>query len=408
MILSLLIIASGFTAVPEGLKQLHAEALKQSEMIKMSESRTEQARERKSQAIGTLMPQIAGRYDFTEIDPLPGPPSPFRRINQYTAAVGVRQAVYRGDAYSAFSFARLDIDLQKRLREQEGISLWMDVAETYYGLWRAKTDVDNVKKLKEFSQERVKELKERVRIGRSRKGELMQAEAQLSTVDADLARAENAVKEAERRVEFLAGKALDPQFGPLPETIEKTPNVGVFLEKIHQRPDIKARAQEILMADKMTDIARAGHQPTIDFTANYYLLRTGIVEESEWDLGVSVSLPLFQGGTVLAATSEAAERKREVVLAYERLKRESERDITILWQNANTIEQILKDLKLAVEKSKSTYDENKKDYRYGLVTSLDVIVALNEYISTKRGYESAVIDKELTNLQLQLVVGETP
>jgi outer membrane protein len=406
MIIFLSLMNLSFAGVPDGLKQIHSMAQAQSELIEVAKSREEQALERKNRARGTLFPQLTGRYSFTEIDPLPGEPSPFRRRNQYSALINLTQPVYRGDAISAFSFARLDIDLQKRLKEQEGLSLWMDVGDTYYNLWRSKVDLENIRQLRGFSDERVKELKERVRVGRSRKGELLQAQAQLSAVEADLTQAENMVRSLEERIEFLAGKKIDPQFGALPLTPERTPPLGEYIQKISQRPDIKARSQEVLMADKMIDIARAGHQPTLDFSANGYLLRTGIVEDSQWDVGVNLSVPIFQGGSVVAQTREATERKREANLMLERAKREAERDIKILWLNAQAVEKMLSDLKAATERSRQTYEENKKDYRYGLVTSLDVLIALNEYISTKRRFENTIID--LTALQLNLAAGETP
>jgi outer membrane protein TolC len=407
MFLMIMIVAAQ-AALPPSLVDFHAKALQRSESLEMARSREEQAQERKLQARGTLFPQLNARYSYTEIDPLPGADSAFRRINQYSALVNLNQPIYRGNAISAYSFALLDVELQKRLKEQEGLNLWMQVGDAYFNLWRAQVDLANVRQLKQFSDERARELRERVRVGRSRRGELMQAEAQLATVDADLSRVGNTYQEALARVEFLAGEKLKPDFGALPDMILKTPELGVFLSAIHSRPDVKARSQEVVMAEKMVSIARAGHEPTVDFNANYFFIRTGILENSRWDLGVQVTMPIFQGGTVLAASREASERKREVSLGLERLKRELERDITILWQNASTVERVLNDLKNAVIKARATYEENKKDYRYGLVTSLDVLVSLNEYISTKRNYENALIDQQLIALQLQLSTGVTP
>jgi outer membrane protein len=408
MFLLWLYFQHALAAVPDGLKQIHQLAVEQSELLKIAEAREEQARERKTQARGSLMPQLVGRYQFTEVDPLPGPPSPFRRINQYSALINVSQPLYRGDAFSAYSFTKLDIELQKRLKEQEGLALWMDVADVYYNLWRAKIDAENVRNLRLFSDERVKELRERVRVGRSRRGELMQAQAQLAAVDAELSQAENLVKDFQQRIHFLTGKELDPIFGALPESSLPKLSLNHYLDKMMSRPDIQARSQEILMAEKRVKMAQAGHEPTLDFSANRFFLRTGILEESRWDLGVVLNVPIFQGGTVLAASREASERKREVILQFERLKREVLRDIRILWQNAQTVEKVMSDLKRATDQARQTYEENKKDYRYGLVTSLDVLVSLNEYIATKRRYESSVVDRELIHLQLQLASGDTP
>jgi outer membrane protein TolC len=401
-------ISSAVASVPEGLKKLHELAQKQSETVQIADSRADQASERKSRAGGTLLPSVTARYSYQEIDPPPGSRSPFTRLNQYSALVNLTQPLYRGAAYPAYSFSKIDLEMQERLRDQAGLGLWQTSAQVFYNLWIAQNDLNSVKKLRDYSDERVKELRERVRVGRSRKGELMQAEAQLASVEADVSKAQYNLQSAQENLEFITGVAHSPVFGSLPLQIESTASLGEYLQKSLQRPDLKAKSQEVLMADKQIEIAQAGHQPNVDLTANYYGLRTGILEKSKWDVGVQVSLPLYQGGTVVAQSREMISKKREAVLGHEQLKREIDRDVKILWQNVHSIDLVIEDLKRAYARSEATYSENKKDYRYGLVTSLDVLVSLNDYINTKRSLERAILERELTFIQLKVASGEAP
>ncbi|MBY0515513.1 MAG: TolC family protein [Bacteriovoracaceae bacterium] len=409
MILSFFfLITQSMASIPDGLKKLHDLAQQQSETVKMADSRSEQAVERKSRAGGTLLPTVTARYNYQEIDPPPGSRSAFTRLNQYSALVNLTQPIYRGAAYPAYSFSKIDLEMQERLREQAGLGLWQTSAQVFYNLWIAQNDLNSVKKLRDYSDERVKELRERVRVGRSRKGELLQAEAQLSSVEADVSRAQYNLQSAQENLDFVTGSPHTPVFGSLPSQIESAAPLGDYLQKSQQRPDLKAKSQEVLMADKQVEIAKAGHQPNVDFTANYYGLRTGILEKSKWDVGVQVSLPLYQGGTVVAQSREMISKKRESVLGFEQLKRQIERDVKILWQNVQTIDHVIADLKKAYSRTEATYNENKKDYRYGLVTSLDVLVSLNDYINTKRSLERAILERELTFIQLKVASGEAP
>src|SRR5690606_36206530 len=78
-------------------------------------------------------------------------------------------------------------------------------------------------------------------------------------------------------------------------------------------------------------VARAGHIPSIDFTANYYLKRTGILQDSRWDLGVQFSLPLFQGDAIQAQVEEAAQGTKVRELELARARRQAEREIRTLY-----------------------------------------------------------------------------
>lgn len=404
----LTLLSSSWAAVPEELRRYHELAMAQSETLQMAKSRQQQAEERKSQALGTLFPNLNARYTYTEIDPPPGVRGPFTRINQYSALVNLNQPIYRGAAVAAYQYTKDDIKLQARLAEQTGLGLWQEVALAYYSTWIARNDYTSLSKLRDFSDERVKELKERVRVGRSRKGELNQAEAQLRAVDAQLAQAQRAVSENEERLAFLTGRPQSPNFGPMPAPVLKTAALDSYLTQARSRPDLLAKRQEIDLTERLVDNAKAGHHPTIDFNSNYYFERTGILQDSEWDIGVAVNVPIFQGGTVQGQVREQVEKKREVILGYERLKREIDRDIRILWHNSTALDKVVSDLRDSLEKARATYEANKRDYAYGLVTNLDVLLSMNQFIETKQSYERAVIEKELTTIQITLATGVTP
>lgn len=395
-------------AIPDELRRYHELALKQSEVLEMAKSRKKQAEERKSQALGTLFPNLNARYNYTEIDPPPSPRSAFTRINQYSGLINLNQPIFRGAAYPAYNYTKDDIKLQERLVEQAGLGLWQEMALAYYTGWGARNDLANINKLREYSDERVRDLKERVRVGRSRRGELNQAEAQLNAVEAEMARANQTVIESEERIAFLTGLPQTPNYGPLPLEVLGTPPLEKYLSDAENRPDVAAAAQQVAMADDLISGSKSGHMPSVDFNGNYYIERTGILQDSSWDIGVAVNIPIYQGGTVQGLVRERVEKKRESVLAYARLKREIGRDIRILWNNSRSLDKVVSDLHRSLDKARVTYEANKKDYGYGLVTNLDVLLTMNQYIETKRNYERALLEKELTNMQISIASGVIP
>lgn len=411
MIWLVLWISSAQAAIPDGLRHFYDLALKQSEVLDMAKSRATQAEERKDQAVGALFPTVAARYTYTGIQPPPaagGATGAFTRPNQYTTQLALSQPIFRWSTIPAYRYSQADIALQRKLVEQAGLTLWQDVALAYYNAWLARLDRANVMTLQEYTTTRVKDLRDRVRVGRSRKGELLQAESLLGSVEAESARTVRTQAEVEERVTFLAGTSMALEFGTLPEVASVTGPLGDYLKRAENRPDIKAKEQELQLTEELISGAKAGHMPTVDFTSNYYLMRTGVLKDSKWDVGLAVSLPLFAGGSVNALVKERVEKRRETILALARLRREVERDIRTLWQGSTALDQVLKDLRLVVQKSRASYEENKRDYTYGLVSNQDVLLSLNQYADAKRSYDRTVIEKELVTLQLTLATGEKP
>lgn len=184
--------------------------------------------------------------------------------------------------------------------------------------------------------------------------------------------------------------------------------VGEYLMKVKNRPDIKASLQQVNLADQRISIAKGSHYPKLDLTGNYYLDRTGVLETSDWDVGVALVIPIYQGGAVQAQVRQAAEGKRIAQLTSSEALRAAERDVAINYQNFLQIQEQLKSLREALKKSEEVYKLNKKDYKYGLVTNLDVLQSLNIFIETKRSYDNLISIGHLNYKNLEALIGVLP
>jgi outer membrane protein len=162
------------------------------------------------------------------------------------------------------------------------------------------------------------------------------------------------------------------------------------------------------MAQKQVTIAKGGHYPSVDFFSNYYVDRTGILQTSDWDFGVSISLPLFQGGSVQASVRESLERKREAELSQLELKRSLKRDLSILYKNYLQLREQLKTLQLTVTKTKEAYELNLRDYELGQITNLEVLQSMNLYREKKRTYQSLLVEAHAQWKNLEAFSGDIP
>lgn len=405
-IATFLIVSGAEAAI--SLKESFEAARMNMESIKRAEAVIEQSEEQKNRARSAVLPTIAGVGSYTKLDPPDAAGnSPFLLTKQYSYALRLSQPLIRGGTLSAYKLAEENILLAKYQKDATEVNLYQLVINAYYNLAIAQMDKKNVEELLKFSRERVKEIGDRTKIGRSRKGELVEAEAQLHIAESQYQQTLIALQQAERVFEFYTNRKAEEIIVDknIPEL--KTP-MEEFLRKVHTRPDILASRQETRVAEKQIEVAKGGHYPQLDLTSNYYIDRTGVLETSDWDVGLAVVIPLYQGGSVQANVREAVASKRIAELRNAEAVRTAERDIMINYQNIQKIQVQLKSLKEALKKSEEGYRLNKKDYSYGLVTNLDVLQSLNTYIETKRSYDNLVSLLHLNLRNLEALTGVLP
>ncbi len=399
----------GSVEAATSLKDAFESAKKNMETLRRAEATLQQKVERKDQAVGVALPNISGVGTYTRIDPpdTGGVNSAFLLTKQYSGAIRMVQPLIRGGIWSAYQLTKEDILLAQFQKDASMISLYQLVIQAYYNLYSAQIDLKILEESFNANKDRVKELTTLANVGRSRKGELVQAQSQLLTAESLYQNGTQVLKQAEETFYFYTGlKATElASLQSVPKELE---DLGNYRTKLKSRPDILAKEQAVRVADRQVEVSKGGHYPSLDLVGNYYLTRTGILQTSKWDAGLQVTLPIFQGGQVQALVRESVEKRRVAELDASEFVRSSDRDLAILYQNHYTIQDRLKTLKDALDKAEEAYKLNRKDYKYGQSTNLDVIQSLNLYIDTKRTYTALLTVENLTYKNIEASIGVLP
>ena len=404
----LLLLLISFVANATTLKESFEAARLNMESIKRADQGIVQREEQKGRAKAAILPTISGFANYTRIDPpaVTGL-SAFTLQKQYSVGVRLTQPLIRGGVLGALNVANENILLAKFQKDATELNLYQLVIDAYYNLQILQTDLKNIVSYLALSKDRVAEIRARTKIGRSRKGELVEAEAQYFIVESEYQKRLIELTQIEKNFEFLTG--MTPQeVQPLTEVPNINGSLEAYLSKLSSRPDILAAQQQVKAADYQVTVAKGGHYPNLDLVGNYYVDRTGVLATSEWDAGIVLSVPFYQGGSVLAATREAVALKRISELTARETVRTEERELSIVFQNFLQIQEQLKSQKNAMLKSEEAYKLNKKDYQFGLVPNLDVLQTLNVYIQNKRSYDTLYAMAHMTYKNLEAATGVLP
>jgi outer membrane protein len=381
------------------------------ETLKRADAQISQGEERKEQVKSALLPRLnlVGTYQRIDAPDLPGAQAvrAFALTRQHMAAVRLNQPLLRGGSLAAWQLANENVLLTQFQKNSSEVNLYQLVINAYYSLMIAQIDLQNLKELVKFSQERVTELRRLTNVGRSRRGELAQAEAQLLAAQSQNQQGLMSLQQAEENFYFLT-QMRPHELAPLSAMADNIPGLEEFKSKVKQRPDIQANLQQVRMAERQISVAKGGHYPSLDLTSNYYLSRTGLLETSDWDVGLMVTIPIYQGGEISAQVRESLQRKRAVELDASESIRAAQRDVAVFYQNYLQIRDQLKIVESALKKSEEAWRLNNQDYQYGLATNLDVLQSLNLFIETKRNYATLRALTHMTYKQLEAAVGVLP
>ena len=266
----LLVLLFSLTSVKAmSLKEAFEAARQNMESIKAASSRVEASVEQKNQARAALLPTVAGVGNYTRIDP--PDVTGIRALTltkQYSAALRLTQPLIRGGVLGAYDLAKSNILLNEFQKDATDLNLYQLVINAFYQLRISQVDVANLKQLADASRERVKEIRSRSAIGRSRRGELVEAEAQLHTAESQYQQGLINLQQAERNFEFLT-KQKPPLIPELPQVPQVEGSLEYHLSKLKARPDLQATQQAIQVANAQVEISKGGHYPQVDLVSNY-------------------------------------------------------------------------------------------------------------------------------------------
>ena len=412
-VVALLVIAAnpGHAAEALTLDEYFAAALKRSEVVATQIELIRQAEERYTQANSALRPSVNGVASYTRQDPIPaGDLSNSSTPNrQSLAKLTATQPLFRGfREFASLRQTKALLGAQDQDYRNARTQLFKDVTQNFYTVLSIEQDLKNIGEEINQNIDREKELNGRVRIGRSRIGEVLSVQSIISTSRAQVEQLQGQLGTAREAFAFLSGLAptiLLRDTEDLPANLEPLDD---YLARLELRPDVKASQQRLSAAQENTKVARGAHLPSLDLNANRYLERTGNLKDSTWDVGIALTVPIYAGGLLQSRVSEAVSLRTQAELGASQVRRQAEQEIRSAYQSVVFDRSQLDALEKATESARKNYETQRRDYRLGLVTNLDVLQALTAFQQNQLALDRARYTTKLDYLKLQAAAVRRP
>lgn len=392
---------------PLTLFECYELALKQSEIIAIDSEIIKETEARFIQAFSALLPHVTFVATKNWQDP--------SAITSTSSGNGTdRKFVFTQTLFSGFKelagissskFEHKQRTYEKARAEQ---LLFSDVADAFYLFKEKREDLFILETIQSILENRIQELLARVELGRSRRSEIVNTQAQLYAVEAEMELVKSQEALSRQLLEFLIGKPLEDVDDSYTDNIFSVvlKPEGDYTANAEARPDVLASQMAWNVAKKMVTIAKSGYFPTITAENNYYTHRDTPPVDMEWDAQLKISVPIFDGLETYGEVKEASAKAKESELQYMRDKRSAVWDIRNAYVNLHASLARSKALKKALNANEMNYTLQKEDYQLNLINNLDLLIAIKTLADSRRNYIQAFYETKRFYWQLRVANGE--
>jgi multidrug efflux system outer membrane protein len=351
-------------------------ALAKSESLQISVAEWRAAEARYRQALGTMWPELSAKGDSKWIHD--------RNNDTGRAGVGATWTVFDGFRNARNAEARQADGLARSHDvEQARLLLYEDVADVFYQIRSFQNQRDASREQLKTLENRAVELERRMKLGRSKMSDLLTTSNQMAEARLSIEQLNQSCAASLELLAFMTGQPAASL-----QVVDQTPlpaigEVDKYLIAAADRADIKAGEASVDASRLNMKAAQADRAPKVTLDGNNYLWRDPRTQ-SEWDIVLSLEIPLFDKGRRRARVAEAGQQLRISELRLAELQRSSERDVRQAYQSLFYELRQWSELQAAIGVSSDTLALLQKDYELGRVNNLDVLSASVQYWGLRR------------------------
>jgi protease secretion system outer membrane protein len=252
-------------------------------------------------------------------------------------------------------------------------------------------------------------MRRRFEQGEGTRTEVAEARANLSLTLVQWADSKNQMMSARDTLEAMTG-VPQPLVVRLEDEFSPPPLVPAGLQEWQDRavsanPDVQAKRYLVEAADALVARSNAGHMPRLDLVASVSNSRNESISSlnqsvNQSAIGLQLNIPIYSGGAVKAAVTQALAEKTKAEAEWLNEKRNLEVEVSRLYQIIQTGSSKLLAYEDVLDASRVALEGTLKGQASGLRTNADVLEAVRKVFQAQRDLAQARYDHIFQRLRL--------
>ena len=312
-----------------------------------------------------------------------------------------------------YEAARADAQQQEADAQNMRLSVAANVANGYYNLRALDAEIQVIEDTIKFRKDALFIASERLQAGLTSELDVQRERAELASNEADRAGVQRTRGEMENALATLVGQpASSFRFAHHALVATSPPRlpVGLPSQLLERRPDVAVAERGLAAANARIGVAVAAFFPRINLmgAGGFESATVGQLfnwSSTLWQIGPSVTLPIFEGGRNVANLRVARAEYNEGVARYRQQVLVAFQDVENALVDLRTLAVQAEAQDRAVAAARRTLELSNQQFSKGAVTFLDVVDAERTLLSDERTATELLGQRMQATVQLIKALG---
>lgn len=410
-------IASGtftFAAHAEDLMQVYKKAQASNPELRRAEADRNSAFAKIKEVRSVLLPQLNAQASYTENRGFRDAKNDNSTVKR--GAINLSQTIFDLSMWQSLSIQQKQANIQEANYQAAQQKLILDTATAYFNVLGAIDSLQFVQANREAVYRQLDQTTQQFNAGLVAITDVQNARAQYDSVIANEVNSRNQLENALESLRQITGQHYDQLASLNVDTFKTTKPESA--EKLIQNANnrnlnlLSARlAQEV--SRENIRLTQSGHLPTLTANASSSITdsesfgskaeargRAGTSDEGQNSIGLSLNVPIYSGGRVVAQTEQAQYGYISASEALESTQRAVEQTVRSSRNNMNASISSIKAFEQAVVSAQTSLDATEAGYRVGTRTIVDVLNATTTLYNAKQQLSNARYTYMINQLNL--------
>jgi multidrug efflux system outer membrane protein len=309
--------------------------------------------------------------------------------------------------------ARAELLATEEARHAVVMTLVSDVATAYLRLRQLDLELETTRRSADSRRGSLHLARDRFEAGLTTALDLRQAEAELASTAAQIPDLERQIGQTENQLSILLGRNPGPIGRGRPLTGQTSPPIvpaGLPSALLARRPDIRQVEQVLVAANARIGVAKAAFFPQI-FLTGFFGVESAALSDlftgpsRIWQLGPTVTLPIFNAGRNRANLQLTEARQQEALIRYEQTIQQAFREVEDALIAHRKAREGLAEQEAAVRASREALGIAELRYTSGLTTYLNVLDAQRTLLAAEVAESRTLLFQLVAVVQLYRALG---